>query len=101
MASQLFHLIPIGQWSTVIVPLTSIYIVARTIRSCRRRRALPPGPRRYPIFGNALQVPRTHLWLKVNEWAKQYGEYHLFSSLTTPALISYMYRQISRPDIFL
>ncbi|KAJ7187845.1 putative monooxygenase [Mycena filopes] len=33
----------------------------------------PPGPRRLPVIGSALQMPRTHPWLTFSEWAKTYG----------------------------
>lgn len=34
---------------------------------------LPPGPFRWPILGNALQIPQTHTWLTYTKWAKLYG----------------------------
>ncbi|CAA7262451.1 unnamed protein product [Cyclocybe aegerita] len=35
---------------------------------------LPPGPRRLPIIGNALQVPTERAWEVFSEWSKQYGD---------------------------
>ncbi|CAG8910257.1 unnamed protein product [Penicillium egyptiacum] len=38
-----------------------------------RGRGLPPGPPCVPIIGNALQVPKTRIHLKLTQWAKTYG----------------------------
>ena len=37
------------------------------------RPRLPPGPKGYPIVGNLLDLPPTHLWEKLGAWGKQYG----------------------------
>ncbi len=34
----------------------------------------PPGPKGWPIIGNALQIPQSRLWEKALEWSKTYGE---------------------------
>ena len=39
----------------------------------RSRSHLPPGPKGYPIVGNLLDLPPTHLWEKFGDWGKQYG----------------------------
>ena len=39
----------------------------------RSRSRLPPGPKGYPIIGNLLDLPPTHIWEKFGEWGKQYG----------------------------
>ncbi|KAI0031951.1 cytochrome P450 [Vararia minispora EC-137] len=35
---------------------------------------LPPGPRRLPIIGNLLDIPKVYPWIKYSEWAKKYGD---------------------------
>jgi hypothetical protein len=39
----------------------------------RKQRPLPPGPRRWPLIGNALDMPREKEWLAFTEWGKTYG----------------------------
>lgn len=34
---------------------------------------LPPGPRRLPIIGNVLQIPKSHVFLRWREWSNVYG----------------------------
>ncbi|RDX54729.1 cytochrome P450 [Lentinus brumalis] len=33
----------------------------------------PPGPRGFPIVGNAFQMPQGHEWLRYAQWGTQYG----------------------------
>lgn len=39
----------------------------------------PPGPRPLPIIGNLLDVPISRAWLKLSEWAMEYGRPFLCS----------------------
>lgn len=38
-----------------------------------RRLPLPPGPKPWPLIGNALQIPSTLQWLTYAKWAETYG----------------------------
>ena len=34
----------------------------------------PPGPKAFPLLGNALDMPKSYYWLTFADWAKQYGD---------------------------
>jgi hypothetical protein len=65
----------------ILLGLIVLY-VAQYITSPYRK--LPPGPRGYPLIGNALEL-RSHQWLKFIEWRKQYGLW-LFLAVILPSL---------------
>lgn len=56
---------------TLLLVFAAIYFC---IRERRKTRALPPGPRRYPIIGNVFDIPHEYAWLTYAEWAKTYGD---------------------------
>jgi hypothetical protein len=66
----------LGTVSTISATLAGTWIVAHLYRRHRRLELpLPPGPPEKSWFGgNALDMPRTHPWIKFTEWAKTYGK---------------------------
>ena len=36
---------------------------------------LPPGPTKWPIIGNLLNVPKDYAWEVYADWSKKYGSY--------------------------
>jgi cytochrome P450 len=44
-------------------------------RALRRLEDLP-GPRAWPVFGNALQIDTRHFHLQLEAWAREYGPYY-------------------------
>jgi hypothetical protein len=55
----------------IVVAALSVRYLRERIR--RKGRSLPPGPRGYPLIGNALDLPQERAWLTYAEWSKQYG----------------------------
>ncbi|CAE6452460.1 unnamed protein product [Rhizoctonia solani] len=66
----------IGTIVTVFAILAGTWVVTRVCRRHRQRDLpLPPGPpEKSWLGGNALDMPRTHPWVKFTEWAKTYGD---------------------------
>ncbi|KAK7453406.1 hypothetical protein VKT23_011671 [Stygiomarasmius scandens] len=52
-----------------------------------QRLIFAPGPPKWPVVGNALQVPKSYLWLKLSKWAKQYGGLMYLEILGQPMVI--------------
>lgn len=70
------------QDDTPLHPLIGACLIVFLVTACaalsRRLKArldlpLPPGPKGYPILGNALDIPRLKPWLKLQEWQNVYG----------------------------
>ncbi|KAF3402035.1 Cytochrome P450 monooxygenase yanC [Penicillium rolfsii] len=62
-----------------------------------RARGLPPGPPCVPFVGNALQLPRKGIHLKLTEWAETYGPiFSLKVGSSTTVVISspYLVKQL-------
>lgn len=53
---------------------SALALTAFLLRQPTRRAPLPPGPKRLPIIGNVLDMPRTYPWLTYMQWAATYGD---------------------------
>ena len=51
------------------------YILAKHLLCSRERLGLAPGPTRWPVVGNALQIPQLSPWLTYSKWADTYGDH--------------------------
>ncbi|KAI0264150.1 cytochrome P450 [Gloeopeniophorella convolvens] len=53
-----------------------LLVALRALHDYRRRGGVPypPGPRRLPVVGNLLDVPKETPWLKYAEYGQQYGD---------------------------
>lgn len=57
--------------SLTLVVGFSVYSLVQYHRSPWRK--VPPGPKGWPLIGNALDLGGSHLWLKFTEWRETYG----------------------------
>ncbi|CAE6421570.1 unnamed protein product [Rhizoctonia solani] len=66
----------LGAIATIFATLVGTWVVTCVYRRHRRLGLpFPPGPpEKSWLGGNALDMPRTHPWIKFTEWAKTYGD---------------------------
>ncbi len=55
------------------------YISLKLWLARRSALPLPPGPKGYPLIGNAFDIPHHYPWLTYAEWARNYGDVFSFS----------------------
>ncbi|KAF5356610.1 hypothetical protein D9758_008240 [Tetrapyrgos nigripes] len=48
---------------------------------------LPPGPKGWPIVGNAFEMPKSHLWRTFSDWGDKWGPIMSVKVLGTPFII--------------
>ncbi|KAH8824049.1 cytochrome P450 [Flagelloscypha sp. PMI_526] len=56
-----------------LLPILAALFLLACVLSRRKQKLRPPGPRKLPIIANLHQFPRSHIWIKLEEWSKQYG----------------------------
>ncbi|KAG8245283.1 hypothetical protein J6590_005597 [Homalodisca vitripennis] len=54
--------------------LFCVFVVLIYLWKYKRPENFPPGPTPLPIIGNLLELPKGHLYPKVEEWSKIYGQ---------------------------
>ncbi|KAI0374206.1 cytochrome P450 [Pilatotrama ljubarskyi] len=67
-----------------VVVLLRAYIRSKQYPRCL---PLPPGPKRLPILGNALNIPMSKQWLTFQRWAEEYGDIFSISLLGQPVIV--------------
>jgi hypothetical protein len=72
------------------VPLLStfaaILLAVSLYMSSRKQARLPPGPRRWPLVGNAFDMPREKEQLVFTKWGKTYGSRNVHLSSNDPLI---------------
>ncbi|KAJ6477642.1 putative monooxygenase [Mycena sanguinolenta] len=56
-------------------------------KSAPRKSNVPPGPRRWPLIGSVLEMPRRYQWETFSKWAKTYGSIVYVDALGQPLFI--------------
>ena len=72
----------------VFCALAAVYIVKRLLTSDRRPYPLPPGPRRLPLIGNVLDIPKDQWYVAFAEWSNRYGTISVIFCLHALTMVS-------------
>ncbi|KAJ8495679.1 hypothetical protein ONZ45_g12756 [Pleurotus djamor] len=74
---------------TLVFVLLTLPVLLRLLRSkSRTGLSLPPGPKRLPIIGNLLVMPKTYQWAKYAQWSKEYNSDIVYLEvLTNPTIV--------------
>ncbi|KAG8245287.1 hypothetical protein J6590_005601 [Homalodisca vitripennis] len=56
------------------IVLFCVFLILIYLWKYKRPENFPPGPTPLPIIGNIMELPKGHLYPKVEEWAKMYGQ---------------------------
>lgn len=60
-------------WLDGVAILVALYVLRRLMQS-KKRPLHPPGPKPWPILGNALDMPSSKEWLTFEKWGEEYGK---------------------------
>nr|BAK09453.1 cytochrome P450 [Postia placenta] len=58
----------------VVAVMLLAALLVHELSAYSKRRSMPPGPFRWPLVGNILQVPQVHPWLMYSHWVRVYGD---------------------------
>ncbi|KAF9024651.1 cytochrome P450 [Hymenopellis radicata] len=61
-------------FTVLLLGAIAIYIGLCLLKVGSREHGLPPGPPTVPIVGNLFSFPREYTYIKLSEWAAQYGD---------------------------
>ncbi|KAH8093203.1 CyP450 monooxygenase [Cristinia sonorae] len=72
---------------SIALGLLVFFIAVSRLRRSRPSILLPPGPKPWPIIGNALDMPTVRPWEKYRGWCKRYDSDIIFLQLPTQPVI--------------
>jgi hypothetical protein len=75
--------------SPLLVSIISAVVVVGwlTRRNRHNGRILPPGPKRLPLIGNLLDMPKEKDWETFRAWNERYGEIVYVEALSSKMVI--------------
>lgn len=60
----------------ILVTLITLVVLIRRYFNASRALDLPPGPKKHPLIGNLLVMPKKNEWETYHRWCKEYGMSH-------------------------
>lgn len=82
MLSGICSLSPTMVLNNSVYAISAIGLALYLLKLWLARRSalpLPPGPKGYPLIGNAYDIPHHYPWLTYAEWAHNYGDVFSFN----------------------
>ncbi|KAI0821232.1 cytochrome P450 [Irpex lacteus] len=77
-----------GRLASIAVGIVvSTTIILLVIRNAVRKRHIAPGPSGLPILGNIFQLPANLQFIRLAEWAQEYGPVYSLNLLGQPVLV--------------
>ncbi|KAJ4469249.1 cytochrome P450 [Lentinula aciculospora] len=73
--------------STFSILIALLAVTGGYLLHQRRRLPLPPGPKRLPIVGNALDYPTETPWVKYAEWSRDYGSDVVYAKIFNTSMV--------------
>ncbi|KZV85698.1 cytochrome P450 [Exidia glandulosa HHB12029] len=64
-----------------------VAVVAPLLWLSQDKQQRPPGPRRFPLLGNVLDISVDDIWLLFSRWGKEYGSLVYIKIFNQPTLI--------------
>jgi cytochrome P450 len=74
-------------WLDILLGTLGLYIIQHILSISLARVALPPGPKKWPLLGNILDMPTTKEWLTFAQWGQIYGDISSVTVLGRPLII--------------
>jgi hypothetical protein len=71
----------------LVLFLLAVALLWRRSKQPHNNLPLPPGPKRWPLIGSLLQMPKAFQHETYREWCRQFGE-HSFPLYAWPSLLS-------------
>ncbi|KIK70290.1 hypothetical protein GYMLUDRAFT_67518 [Collybiopsis luxurians FD-317 M1] len=76
-----------------VLALLGCFFLYKLFSFQKHSHPLPPGPKGWPLIGNALDMPKTHAWRTFAQWGAKWGSIMSINVFGTPFVI------ISDPEI--
>ncbi|KAF9526561.1 cytochrome P450 [Crepidotus variabilis] len=69
-----------------------VVLLVRVLSSWFNKQKYPPGPRPWPIIGNAFDIPKEEAWVTYANWKHKYGDIVYMNVVGTPMVILNSYQ---------
>jgi Cytochrome P450 len=76
----------VGLFFLAVLGIQVLLYISRWLRLRWKYKSIP-GPLQVPLIGRIHDLPREYMWVKLKEWADEYGPIYFTSMLGTKLLV--------------